>query len=303
MKRWLAWLYAPLFFGGFIGGALCWMSAAQASASGLLVLFAAALLVSFLVEWVLPYEPAWNRSQGDRLRDSLHALVNEGLNALGLLALPGLVALLAHDGLWPRDWPLWGQLLLAIVIADCGITLAHYASHRWAWLWRLHAVHHSVLRMYGFNGLLKHPLHQLLEATAGLLPLLVLGIPLPVAQLLALAIAIQLLLQHSNVDMRLGLLRLVFAWAPVHRFHHMKYGRAGDVNFGLFFNVWDWLLGTEFYRHDYAMRQGDLGIGSRPDYPVDYWPQLLEPFKAQHYAAEPKVPEALRRPVNPAGGA
>ncbi|NMY69101.1 sterol desaturase family protein, partial [Pseudomonas sp. WS 5414] len=257
----------------------------------------------FLVGWVLPYEPAWNRSQADRLRDSLHALVNEGLNALGLLALPGLVALLAHDGLWPRDWPLWGQLLLAIVIADCGITLAHYASHRWAWLWRLHAVHHSVLRMYGFNGLLKHPLHQLLEATAGLLPLLVLGIPLPVAQLLALAIAIQLLLQHSNVDMRLGLLRLVFAWAPVHRFHHMKYGRAGDVNFGLFFNVWDWLLGTEFYRHDYAMRQGDLGIGSRPDYPVDYWPQLLEPFKAQHYAAEPKVPEALRRPVNPAGGA
>ena len=119
----------------------------------------------------------------------------------------------------------------------------------------------------------------------------------------ALAIAIQLLLQHSNVDMRLGLLRLVFAWAPVHRFHHMKYGRAGDVNFGLFFNVWDWLLGTEFYRHDYAMRQGDLGIGSRPDYPVDYWPQLLEPFKAQHYAAEPKVPEALRRPVNPADGA
>ncbi|ERO64390.1 hypothetical protein P308_24310 [Pseudomonas piscis] len=196
------------------------------------------------------------------MRDCLHAVVNEGLNAIGLLALPGLAMLLAHDGLWPRDWPLWGQLLLAVTVADCGITLAHYASHRWAWLWRLHAVHHSVQRMYGFNGLLKHPLHQLLEASAGLLPLLMLGIPLPVAQLLALAIAIQLLLQHSNVDMRLGVLRLVFAWAPVHRFHHMKYGRAGDVNFGLFFNLWDWLLGTTFYRHDYPMRPGDLGIGS-----------------------------------------
>lgn len=303
MKRMLAWLYAPLFFGGFIGTGLWLMSGGKTFPGGLLLLFIVALGVSFLAEWGLPYEPVWNRAQGDRLRDILHALVNESLNVVGLLALPGLVALLGHDGLWPQDWPLWGQLLLAIVIADCGITLAHYASHRWAWLWRLHAVHHSVLRMYGFNGLLKHPLHQLLEASAGLLPLLVLGIPLPVAQLLALAIAIQLLLQHSNVDMRLGPLRWVFAWAPLHRFHHMKYGRAGDVNFGLFFNLWDWLLGTAFYRDDYSMRQGDLGIGSRADYPVDYWPQLLEPFKTPRYTPEPKVPEALRRRVNPAGGA
>lgn len=303
MKRMLAWLYGPLFLGGFIAGGVYWMSGGQACALGLLVLFAAALLVSFLAEWALPYEPAWNRSQGDRLRDALHALVNESLNALGLLALPGLVAVLGGDGLWPRDWPLWGQLLLAIVIADGGISLAHYASHRWAWLWRLHAVHHSVQRLYGFNGLLKHPLHQMLEASAGLLPLVLLGIPLPVAQLLALAIGVALLLQHSNVDMRMGPLRRVFAWAPVHRFHHMKYGRAGDVNFGLFFNLWDWLLGTGFYRDDYAMRQGDLGIGSRPDYPLAYWPQLLEPFRGQRYAAEPKVPAALRRPVNPAGEA
>ncbi|ROM18472.1 fatty acid hydroxylase [Pseudomonas protegens] len=303
MKRMLAWLYAPLVFAGFIGAGVWWMSAGPASASGLLGVFGAALGVSFLAEWCLPYEPGWNRSQGDRLRDSLHALVNESLNALGLLALPGLVALLAHDGFWPQGWPLWGQLLLAIVIADCGITLAHYASHRLAWLWRLHAVHHSVQRMYGFNGLLKHPLHQLIEASAGLLPLVLLGIPLPVAQLLALAIAVQLLLQHSNVDMRLGPLRWIFAWAPVHRFHHMKYGRAGDVNFGLFFNLWDWLLGTAFYRDDYCMRQGDLGIGSRADYPVDYWPQLLEPFKAQRYGAEPVVPEQLRRRVRPASGA
>lgn len=193
---------------------------------------------------------------GDRRRDTLHALVNESLNAVGLLMLPGLTALLAFESIWPRGWPLWEQLLMAIVLADAGITLMHYASHRIAPLWRLHAVHHSVQRLYGFNGLMKHPLHQMLEATAGLLPLILLGIPLEVAQLLALAIAVQLLLQHSNVDMRLGPLRWVFAWAPVHRFHHMKYGRAGDVNFGLFFNLWDWLLGTAFYRDRYRMGPG-----------------------------------------------
>ncbi len=287
MKRLVSWLYAPAFLLGFIGWGLY-------QPRWLLVIFAAAVAVSFLTEQWLPYEPQWNRSLGDRRRDTLHALVNESLNALGLLVLPGLTALLAVEGIWPRGWPLWEQLLMAVFLADAGITLMHYASHRLAPLWRLHAVHHSVQRLYGFNGLMKHPLHQMLEATAGLLPLILLGIPLEVAQLLALAIAIQLLLQHSNVDMRLGPLRWVFAWAPVHRFHHMKYGRAGDVNFGLFFNLWDWLLGTAFYRDGYRMGPGDLGIGSRPDFPVEYAAQLRDPFMSVRTTKEPALPGDLR---------
>lgn len=287
MKRLVAWLYAPVFLVGFLAWGL-WKP------GWLVVVFATAVAVSFVMEQWLPYQPQWNRSLGDRRRDTLHALVNESLNAMGLLILPGLTALLAFEGIWPRDWPVWAQLLLSIVLADAGITLMHYASHRVAPLWRLHAVHHSVQRLYGFNGLMKHPLHQMLEATAGLLPLVLLGIPVEVAQLLALAIAIQLLLQHSNVDMRLGPLRWVFAWAPVHRFHHMKYGRAGDVNFGLFFNLWDWLLGTAFYREHYHMGLGDLGIGSRPDFPVAYAAQLRDPFMPTRLSQEPKLPDALR---------
>lgn len=286
MKQLVSGIYAPVFWTGFIGWAL-------AQPDWLVLVFATAVVVSFAVEQWLPYEPQWNRSLGDRWRDSVHACVNEGLNVLGLLVLPGLTALLAFDGIWPRGWPLWEQLLLAIVLADAGITLMHYASHRIAPLWRLHAVHHSVQRLYGFNGLMKHPLHQMLEATAGLLPLILLGIPLEVAQLLALAIGIQLLLQHSNVDMRLGPLRWVFAWAPVHRFHHMKYGRAGDVNFGLFFNLWDWLLGTAYYRSGYRIGPGDLGIGSRPDFPVGYGAQLRDPFKTVGLSKEPSLPDGL----------
>ncbi|CAI8877364.1 putative Sterol desaturase [Pseudomonas chlororaphis] len=295
MKTMVKGLYGPAFFAGFIGAGV-WVIGTPGLAPGwLLLVFAGALGVSFLAEWWLPYEVDWNRPQQDRLRDVLHALVNESLNALGLLLLPGLVSLLAFDGLWPRGWSLWAQLALAIVVADCGLTLAHYFSHRLSWLWRLHAVHHSVQRLYGFNGLMKHPLHQLLEASAGLLPLLFLGVPLPVAQLLAFAIAIQLLLQHSNVDMRPGPLGWVFAWAPMHRFHHMKYGTAGNVNFGLFLNVWDWLLGTAFYSSTYPIRQGDLGIGSQPDYPQAYWRQLLAPFSRQAVHEEPPVPLPLRR--------
>lgn len=69
------------------------------------------------------------------------------------------------------------QVLLAVAVTDMGVTLVHVASHRVGWLWRMHAVHHSVRRFYGFNGLMKHPLHGALELAAGTAPLLVLGMP------------------------------------------------------------------------------------------------------------------------------
>jgi len=118
---------------------------------------------------------------------------------------------------------------------------------------------------------------------------------MPVAAVLAFAIAIQLLLQHSNVDMRPGVLGRVMAWAPLHRFHHMRYGTAGDVNFGLFLTVWDHLLGTAFDAPGYRLQHRDLGIGSQPDYPRDYPGQLLAPFRELPHGEVPELPEGLRR--------
>ncbi len=50
-------------------------------------------------------------------------------------------------------------------------------------MWRLHAVHPSIRRSYGLNGLMKHPLHQTLETIGGVAPLLILGIPVHVARM------------------------------------------------------------------------------------------------------------------------
>lgn len=295
----MRYLYAPAFFFGFIGLAL-YLVGEGVSLICLPALLPLAILLAFLAERLRPYRAAWNESHGDGGRDLLHALVNETLNALGIASIPLVAQWLPHLGWWPSDWPLALQLLAALLIADLGITLVHYASHRSSLLWRLHAVHHSVARMYGFNGLMKHPLHQALEALGGTLPLLLLGIPVEVAALLAFAIAIQLLLQHSNVDMRIGALRHLFAWAPLHRLHHLKYGTAGDVNFALFFSFWDRLLGTALYLPDYRLAEDDLGIGDRPDYPVGYLAQLAEPFRrvdAAHQAAAlpPLLSAELRR--------
>jgi sterol desaturase/sphingolipid hydroxylase (fatty acid hydroxylase superfamily) len=288
-------LYAPLFFFGFISAAL-WLVAARHSPLWLLLLLAMAIVLSLTCEALLPYKPAWNQGQGEGAGDLWHALVNEALNLASVASVPLLASALPASGLWPEHWPLALQLLLAIALADLGITLVHYASHRSPLLWRLHAVHHSVSRLYGFNGLMKHPLHQLLETVGGTLPLLLLGLPQQVAWLLAFCVSIQLLLQHSNVDMRIGWLRHVFAWAPVHRLHHLKYGSTGDVNFALFFAFWDRLLGTALCLPGYELADDDMGIGDRPDYPVAYLAQLREPWRAGALEQAPApLPAALRR--------
>lgn len=278
MRGLLRLAYAPAMLLGFVGGAI-WLVATGRPFWVLPPLLLAAILLSFLAERAAPYEPEWNHDQGDRKRDILHALVNEASYGLTLALVPALTLLAPFPGLWPHAWPLWLQVLMAIVVADAGITLAHYLSHKVEWLWRFHAVHHSVKRLYGFNGLMKHPLHQAIETTAGATPLILAGMPLQVGMLLGFAVAIQLLLQHSNVDMRIGPLRHVLALAPVHRFHHQRDGHVGDVNFGLFTTLWDRLLGTAMYDKRRRIGRGDVGIGHRPDYPTGYVAQLVEPFR------------------------
>lgn len=239
-----------------------------------------AIGVSFVAERMAPYEPAWNRDRGDRRRDMVHAVVNEGTVIGSLLLVPTLVDRLALRAIWPSEWPFAAQVVVAVVIADLGITIAHWASHRIGWLWNLHEVHHSVQRMYGLNGLMKHPAHQLIELTAGVTPLVLAGVPKTVATALAVCVAIELLLQHSNVDYATGGLDRLMAWNRPHRYHHIAAAVDGDVNFGLFTNIWDRHLLHTAVSGDRRFGPEDLGIHGRADYPSTWSSQMVEPFRA-----------------------
>lgn len=275
MLRYCAW---PLLMFGF-GGLAIALAGSGAGFASLLTILLAAILYSFAIERLIPYQPQWNRSHGDTGRDLLHALVNSTLNRAGLWLLPLLAWMGIGGALWPLHWPYWTQVLLAVLLLDLGIAAAHHASHHVHLLWRFHAVHHSVKRLYGFNGLMKHPVHQGVETIAGSLPLLLLGVPMDVALVLPVLVAIALLGQHSNADIRTGPLKYLFANAEVHRFHHRN-SADGNVNFGLFTTVYDHLVGTFHYRPHTAPCDSDaLGIEGAADYPQGYLAQLLQPFR------------------------
>jgi sterol desaturase/sphingolipid hydroxylase (fatty acid hydroxylase superfamily) len=104
--------------------------------------------------------------------------------------------------------------------------------------------------------------------------------PPDIAAALAACVAIQLLLQHSNVDYATGGLDRLLALNQPHRFHHLAAAGDGDVNFGLFTSLWDrTLLGTYHADPDRQFESADLGVAGRRDYPVTYRAQLLEPFR------------------------
>ncbi len=276
-------LFPLIFLGGNALGILMANHGAPLWQRLLMLLGAIGLI--FFAERILPYEPRWNSSHGDRVRDIAHAMVNTALNHAGIWLLPLIAGLSKFVSYWPDAWPFWLQVVFAIMVLDFGVTLAHYFSHRVDWLWRFHAVHHSVQRMYGFNGLMKHPVHQTVETIAGMTPLLLLGIPTPVAAAVVFAVALQLLLQHANVDYRTGPGKYLFAIAEVHRFHHRKGAKQGDVNFGLFTTLWDHLLGTFYYLPE-RVGTDELGISDRQSYPRAYVAQLLEPFRDRYTSSE-----------------
>ncbi|WND60369.1 sterol desaturase family protein (plasmid) [Mycolicibacterium vanbaalenii] len=269
--------YVPFMLIGLNGAGIA-VAAADAPKYLLLVILAVAIATAFLVERIIPYDPQWNRDRADSSRDRIHLAVNETLILASVAAIPLLAAIVPAPQLWPHSWPFVTQVLAAILIADFGITVVHLASHKIGLLWRFHAVHHSITRFYGLNGLMKHPLHQTVEMAAGVAPLILIGLPVNVASALALAVAIQLLLQHSNANYRIGPAKYVLALNEGHRFHHLKWVGIGDVNFGLFTLVWDHLMRT--YSYDSARRfdSTQLGMAAQPDYPSSYLRQMIYPF-------------------------
>jgi sterol desaturase/sphingolipid hydroxylase (fatty acid hydroxylase superfamily) len=81
-------------------------------------------------------------------------------------------------------------------------------------------------------------------------------------------------------------LRRILAVNLVHRFHHLGDPVRGDVNFGLFFTIWDRLLGTYYAgTGDRALGPAEIGVFDRPDYPVGYIAQLVEPFQTPQRGA------------------
>jgi sterol desaturase/sphingolipid hydroxylase (fatty acid hydroxylase superfamily) len=238
----------------------------------ILALAAAAVAV---LEQLAPWHRPWRTDQGDLRTDVLHFLGNVLVSQTAVVAYTGLMDL-RGPGLWPHEAPLWLQILGALLVFDLGLYAVHRASHGVGPLWKLHAIHHSAPRLYWLNGQRRHLLHEMLEGLPGMAVLGLLGAPGPVLGGAIALVTLHLLLQHANLDYRVGPLRHLLATAEVHRWHHQRRWQEVQGNYAAVFSFWDHLLGTWLPVRGEA--PPDVGMDDEPDLPMDWLGQLTWPF-------------------------
>ena len=158
-------------------------------------------------------------------------------------------------GVWPRGWPMAIQVVMAIVVAEFGLYWAHRIAHEWKPLWRFHAVHHSVIRLWIVNTGRFHFVDSFKSIVVGMAILLALGAPMEVLIWLSAVTAFIGMLTHCNVDMRFGPLSWWFNTPELHRWHHSRDLREGNKNYSENIMLWDHMFGTFSTRATIARRR------------------------------------------------
>jgi sterol desaturase/sphingolipid hydroxylase (fatty acid hydroxylase superfamily) len=238
-------------------------------------------LVVAALERVWPHERAWLRNDGQIGPDLAHTVLSKGVAQviIAVVVFLGIADWLSPNGggLWPVGWPLVLQTALGLVIAEAGLYWKHRLSHEWPLLWRFHAVHHSVTRLWFFNTGRFHLVDTITGLAVGMPVLLLLGAPHDVLILVSAITAIIGLLTHCNIEMRCGWLNYVFNTPALHRWHHSKVLHEGNRNYGENLMLFDLMFGT----FTLPKRRPPEDIGIRHRMPPTFLGQLAVPFSGR----------------------
>ncbi|HEX7663064.1 MAG TPA: sterol desaturase family protein [Polyangiaceae bacterium] len=219
--------------------------------------------------------------------------ISFGIAVLTTFALPYLKALLplgVLDFVGRRHF-VW-QVLAAFVISDIGYYVAHRLFHAVPFLWRFHAVHHSIEELDWLAAHRVHFVDQTVTMAMSSLPVLVLGFSPEALAAFGFIHLMQAHLVHSNTRVHFGPLRWVFCSPLFHHWHHANEPAAWDKNFSARLVVLDRIFGT-FYMPDHMPAR----YGTNDPVPTIYPLQLVWPLTRQARAPRPPEPMPEIAPV------
>lgn len=132
--------------------------------------------------------------------------------------------------------------VLGAMLYDFFFYVYHRAQHRWLWRW--HAVHHSIRDLNAVNSY-HHVIEPALQTTLLVVPATLLfcdtGTTIP---LMAILMRLHASWIHSPTRLHLGPLSAVVCDNRFHRIHHSLEEAHYNRNFGAFTTLWDRLFGT-----------------------------------------------------------
>lgn len=232
-----------------------------------------------LLERLWPWRPAQRQLRPFLWSDLLHLVFNG--HFLGLLlygiavhrVLPwvdggldgaGMLGVVYRDT--AAGWPLWQQVVVALVVVDLLQWCVHNCLHRVPVLWEWHKVHHSVR-----DGEMDWVVSFRFQWTEVVLYKALLYLPLAwfgfaEKALLFHAVFGTLIghLNHANLDLDWGVGRYVLNSPRMHIWHHDYDAEPPAYNFGIIFSAWDWIFGTAHLPDHPPRRIGYVGVEQMP---------------------------------------
>lgn len=178
------------------------------------------------------------------------------------------------------DWPLWLELLLAVMALDfIAQYVVHYLLHKVSFMWRFHMVHHSDTEVDVTTGTRHHPGDFVMRETFALIAILIFGMPVAFYLIYRILTIFFTYFSHANLKLPLYVdkaISYIFISPNVHKFHHHYERPWTDTNYGNIFSFWDRIFGTFVYEDPYKIVYGlDVTDPSKSD---DLSYQIKVPF-------------------------
>tara|TARA_B100000609_G_scaffold193282_1_gene184450 strand:- start:1471 stop:3339 length:1869 start_codon:yes stop_codon:yes gene_type:complete len=166
------------------------------------------------------------------------------------------------------SWPLWVQIIVALVVVDFVQWCVHNLLHRVPFFWDFHKCHHSVK-----DGEMDWIVSFRFQWTEVVVYKTVLYFPLAFFGFSQYAILFHAIfgtlighLNHANLDLGYGWWKYIFNSPRMHIWHHDYDGDSRTtVNFGIIFSTWDWIFGTAKMPDDPPKKLGFHGVEEFPE--------------------------------------
>ncbi len=188
--------------------------------------------------------------------------------------------------LYGRMVPVWGKILLAIVILDFTRYSVHRLMHYVPILWRFHRVHHTDQDFDISTSLRFHPVEMLIQSMTNISLVLMIGLePIGVFIFECLSLGANFL-SHGNIrisDRIERLLRSILVTPDMHRVHHSTLKKEFNSNYSLIFSFWDRIFQSYVKTPEAGyvnMEIGLHGFEGKEHLRVDH--MVLNPFLSPH---------------------
>jgi sterol desaturase/sphingolipid hydroxylase (fatty acid hydroxylase superfamily) len=179
-----------------------------------------------------------------------------------------------------RDADHGGAILVSVLALDFVSYIWHRANHKWDFLWRFHAVHHSDTVFDVSTALRFHPGEVLLSVPIRSMVIILLSLPWHGVLVFEIIFTVCNFFEHANLRLPEKIERLigVFLVTPaLHRRHHSRIRDDQKGNFATIFSVWDRIGKTRLW----AISEDAIDVGLSPEDHRDrsFWELLVMPFK------------------------